>query len=320
MMISKHAFSTYTFLASLWVALTLLPACRPEMRADSESSAQIQTTSDSAPTYSATSAETIRFVAFGDMGTGGHIQYEVARAVERKCRQSGCDFAVTLGDNIYNNGVSSPEDPQFQEKFEQPYAALDFPFYMVPGNHDYRGNVEAQVAYTQRSTRWKMPARYYHFQAGPVTFIALDTNVPDQTQQHYLKQQLTAAQTPWKIAFGHHPRYTNSFYYNTQSAPLKTLLDSLCGQAQLYLSGHEHDKQHLKSRCGVSYLVVGTGGGVRPSNPGPDTLFSKASPGFAWFEVTPRRLYFEILDQQGKVEYRSSLLRSPAAEPPSPSL
>lgn len=257
------------------------------------------------PMYTqAQSPERVRFVAFGDMGTGADIQYRVAKAVAEKCQKSGCDFAVTVGDNIYNNGVTSVSDPQFQSKFEKPYANLPFRFYMTLGNHDYRGNVQAQVLYTQHSKKWYMPSRYYRFEAGPVSFFALDTNQPDAPQRSALQTWLKESKSPWKIAFGHHPRYTNSYYKNTQSPALKQLLDTLCDQGQLYLAGHEHDKQHLKARCGVEHLIVGTGGGNRPVlGKGPDTLFAAKTFGFAWVEATREYLRFEVLDTQGNVEY-----------------
>ncbi|PKL78219.1 MAG: hypothetical protein CVV27_03680 [Candidatus Melainabacteria bacterium HGW-Melainabacteria-1] len=251
----------------------------------------------------------VRFVAFGDFGTGASVQYQVAAAIKQKCEADGCDFAVTLGDNIYNDGVKSVTDPQFQSKFEKPFAQLPFRFYMSLGNHDYRGNVQAQVDYTQQSKKWTLPARYYVFDEGPVTFFALDTNLPEQKQIEFMQRNLAKAQTPWKIAFGHHPRFTNSAYKNTQSPALKKLLDLFCGQAQLYLAGHEHDKQHLKANCGIEHLIVGTGGGQRRVGTGPNTLYAGNSFGFAWIEASQQTLRFELLDTKGKVEYRYEIKR-----------
>lgn len=251
----------------------------------------------------------VRFVSFGDFGTGGTAQYLVAEAIEKKCKAAGCDFAVTLGDNIYNDGVKSVSDPQFLSKFEKPFARLPFNFYMSLGNHDYRGNVQAQVDYTRHSNKWKLPARYYVFDEGPVTFFALDTNKTDEAQLNFMKRQLAQSSAPWKIVFGHHPRVTNSFYKNTQSTALKQLIDQFCGKAQIYLSGHEHDKQHLKASCGTEYLIAGTGGGQRAVGRGPNTLYASNTFGFAWFEVTQKQLRFELLDIKGKVEYSYKISR-----------
>ena len=65
--------------------------------------------------------KTVRFIAIGDMGTGDDGQYKVAAALESVCAERGCDFAIGLGDNIYEAGVDSVSDIQFQTKFEDPY-------------------------------------------------------------------------------------------------------------------------------------------------------------------------------------------------------
>lgn len=248
--------------------------------------------------------QTVRFVAFGDFGTGADQQYKVAQAIEKKCAVAGCDFAITLGDNIYNDGVRDIHDPQFLSKFEKPYARLPFRFYMVLGNHDYRGNIQAEIDYTRLSKKWTLPARYYAFEEGPVSFFALDTNAPDAQQLSFMQSRLKQSSSPWKIPFGHHPRFTNSFYKNTQTPAQKQLIDSFCGQAQIYLSGHEHDKQHLKPVCGTEYLIMGTAAGNRPYGRDSNTLYANNTFGFAWFQVTEKSLYFQILDSNGKVEYQ----------------
>ena len=43
----------------------------------------------------------VRFIAVGDTGTGKEGQYQVANAIEKVCAAHGCDFALGLGDNIY---------------------------------------------------------------------------------------------------------------------------------------------------------------------------------------------------------------------------
>jgi hypothetical protein len=142
----------------------------------------------------------VRFIMVGDTGTGEHGQYVVAAALVEVCRKRGCQFAIHTGDNIYEHGPAGVDDPQFQDKFEKPYAKLDFPFFLVLGNHDQSGIIpgsgvhpergDYEVAYTARSTKWVMPKRYYLFGVpfasatdfaaqvpNPIVeFFAIDTN------------------------------------------------------------------------------------------------------------------------------------------------
>lgn len=121
----------------------------------------------------------VRFIAIGDSGTGKDGQYKVAAAMKEICQQRGCDFAIGLGDNIYESGVDGVNDIQFDLKFEDPYKELDFPFYMTLGNHDNswifggdgadndKGEIQVDYHYRtdRKSNKWQMPARMYQFDA-----------------------------------------------------------------------------------------------------------------------------------------------------------
>ena len=140
---------------------------------------------DSPPT------EAVRFFVVGDTGTGEEQQYAVAAMMKDVCDAEGCDFAVLLGDNIYEDGVDGVDDEQWQTKFELPYAELDFPFFAVLGNHDYGGNIlsvdipgagnewfkgPVEVEYAGVSDKWVMDDTHYTFTWGNVGFIMLDSN------------------------------------------------------------------------------------------------------------------------------------------------
>jgi predicted MPP superfamily phosphohydrolase len=113
-----------------------------------------------------TETDIIKFVAMGDTGHGNEAQYQVATTVKNKCAQDGCDFVLLLGDNIYNIGVDSVDDFQFDTKSELPYQHINLPFYLVPGNHDYGGTNSGigyefqksvyQIQYTEKSEKWNM--------------------------------------------------------------------------------------------------------------------------------------------------------------------
>jgi len=249
-------------------------------------------------------SEKIKFVAVGDAGTGGIYQYNVAKAMKNKCENNSCDFGLMLGDNIYEYGVSSVKDSQFITKFELPYKDLNFPFYMVLGNHDYLGNPNAQVEYTKKSNKWIMPSRAYSFSKGIVDFFAIDSNSLSLSQEKDLIKKLDNSKARWKIVFAHHPRYSNGLHGNASYFLGKVLDNALCNRADMYIAGHDHNKEHLKKVCGVEYLVVGSGGGsLRPVRQASNSLFAKSSYGFSWFEVDKNSLHFQFIDTDGKVEY-----------------
>src|SRR5687767_13049132 len=67
------------------------------------------------------SADSLTFLVFGDSGTGEPEQHKVASGMRRICEAEGCDFALGLGDNIYDEGVVSVRDAVLDDGFELPY-------------------------------------------------------------------------------------------------------------------------------------------------------------------------------------------------------
>lgn len=126
----------------------------------------------------------VRFVALGDIGTGGPGQRRVAEAVALRARAEPIDLLLTLGDNFYPTGVWSTDDPQWASTIEDVYAdpALRVEIRPTLGNHDHQGFPLAQVAYSRVSERWRMPAPYYSFSrtlrgGDEVAFFAIDTEM-----------------------------------------------------------------------------------------------------------------------------------------------
>lgn len=109
----------------------------------------------------------VRFIAIGDVGTGvsdedaDHKQLAVAKLMKQVCDLRGCDFVSVAGDNIYEAGVTAKDDPQFDDKFEQPYADLDLPFVMALGNHDNSGSALG-LGEGARNGRGDFQVDYHH--------------------------------------------------------------------------------------------------------------------------------------------------------------
>ncbi len=273
----------------------------------------------------------IKFVAIGDTGKGNDGQYQVASAIKNHCALAGCDFVLLLGDNIYNTGVESVDDEQFQTKFELPYQDINLPFFVVLGNHDYGGADSGvgyefaksvyQVRYTERSEKWNMPRHYYQFKKENIMFFALDTNAQlyglDNDQRKDVAPWLAAAQTTWKIAFGHHPYKSNGkhgnagFYDSFSGIPIangekvkKFAEEIWCGKVDLYISGHDHNRQWLNTDCAGTKLIVSGAGAstteLRGNNP---ALFQKATLGFLYVRIEGNTLTGQFIDVNGVIEF-----------------
>ncbi len=270
----------------------------------------------------------VRFVALGDAGVGGAGQRRVAEAMRAVCAERGCDFVLYLGDNIYQDGAEGADDPQFVEKFERPYEGLGLPFYVVFGNHDYgpwtlsRERAEAELAYAAGSEKWVMPAPYYRFRYGDVDFVALDTNALysgwalgwDDAQRDWLSRVLDGG-APRTVVFGHHPWRSNGRHGDAGSYEGVPLLGSwlerdfeelLCGRADLYLSGHDHNRQWLAPTCGVELVVSGAGAKTAPlvhRGPAPTLWEDDSRTGFAWFEIGGDTLSGTFYDASGRASF-----------------
>lgn len=265
----------------------------------------------------------LEFFAVGDAGTGGAGQQLVAEAMGRVATEDPISFVLFLGDNFYESGVSSVTDPQWKTKFEDMYSAksLQVPFYAVLGNHDYGLNPNAQVKYTRKSKRWKMPSHYYTFtrrvdDSTTIQFFCLDSYPIAQSsvdeikegkdkpesrlQRRWLERKLAASRARWKVVLGHHPIYSNGMHGNDPSmaAALEGLLEKY--NVDFYLAGHDHNLELLKPLNGVNYVVSGAGGKHRDVEWRDNTVFAATNLGFTMFRISHRQAILEFLNRDGK--------------------
>lgn len=233
-------------------------------------------------------AKNLNILIFGDWGTGTIIQHRVANSMQAVCKQEGCDLALLLGDNFYPDGVTNVSDPFFEERFEKPYSPLKIPFYVTAGNHDYHGNVDAQIEYTTKSKWWNFPSRSYDFNRENIQFVAIDTNQFDAQQAENLDKVLADTAHPWKIVFGHHPIYSNGIHGNSPEM-IEKLLPIICKHRAIYFAGHDHDMQLLKPDCDTRLVVSGAAAKLRPVGLSKRTLFARNEFGFTRLEVNARQ-------------------------------
>lgn len=247
----------------------------------------------------------VDFLFFGDSGKGNSDQFRVAKSMEKFCSTTKCDFVALLGDNVYPVGVKSVDDPQWGTKWWNAYKSLGLVFHAALGNHDYGGSIQAEIDYSKKNKYWYMPDRYYKFEKGEVEFFVLDTEKFDAKQADWLSEALDNSTANVKIAYGHHPIYSYGEHGHTRDL-IRDLLPILRGKVNLYLAGHDHDKQVLESPGDPPMLVVGTAAALRPVAKGSKTIFAASTLGFGHLSISPLDVKVRIVDVDLKTEFEKS--------------
>ncbi len=286
--------------------------------------------------FSAAQGQSVNFIAIGDWGREGqYLQKETAVEMGIYAEKNKTDFVITVGDNIYNTGVKGIDDPKWQTCFEQVYTSpsLEIPWYASLGNHDYYGNVQAQIDYSKISKRWQMPARYYNFEKRvddntTLLIVMIDSNPllmgyrgmkKDGTYDSFIDEinsqnpdwqlvwidsVLSNSTAKWKIVVGHHPVYTGGEHGNSKDLieKLEPLLEKY--KVDMYLAGHDHDMQYLKKEgSSVNYFVSGAGSKLRETGPMEYTKFCKSINGFLGVSVSGENIKASFVDYTGNDLY-----------------
>jgi len=249
--------------------------------------------------------ERTAFLAFGDAGMGNSVQMQVASAMVDFCRRNPCHFVTLLGDNIYPNGVSSPTDSQWKDKFERPYQDLEINFYPTLGNHDYFGNVEAQWEYSKINHKWKFPGRYYSFKECTADFFVIDAEQFDEEQALWLEESLATSRAKWKVVVGHRPIFSHGGHGGSEKLK-ENLLPLIKNKVDFYLSGHDHDLEYLSKDYRPEFIISGAAAEARSVGKGKSTLFSASSEGFAHIDLMTNRVTVQFIDKNGDVLFKHS--------------
>ncbi len=280
-----------------------------------------------APLPAAAAPPPAGFFLIGDWGRDGtHHQRAVAAAMATAATARDPRWIVSAGDNFYEDGVTGVTDPQWRRSFEAVYhqPSLQRPWPIVLGNHDYRGNVEAQIAYSARSARWQLPARHYlrHLPLGDGTaaamffldtspfirkYLGTTTRIAGQdpaAQLAWLRQSLAASSARWKIVIGHHPVFTARGGPGHDQPDLIAALAPVlrAGGVRAYLNGHDHTMQ-FTARDGTAFVTCGAGSKISPIGPARRPGFVASAHGFLAARFQPGGLRLAFIDSTGRERF-----------------
>jgi hypothetical protein len=279
----------------------------------------------------------LSFCVIGDWGRyGDYFQKAVASQLSSAVTGTGATFIISTGDNIYPVGVASENDPAWKYAYEDVYTsyALHIPWYVVLGNHDYKTNPDAEVAYSKISARWHMPARYFSIlknmgkdSGNTAEFFFIDTSPfqkeyyaePDYAshvagndtaeQVKWLISGLTNSTSKWKFVIGHHPLYSAGKRKGKTGDMIAVFRDIFEKyKVDAYFCGHEHQLEVDKEKGYHFYqFISGAGSESTAVTNAPYTLFTAQDHGFLAVGLTGKEMLIQYINADGKILYTNSL-------------
>ena len=279
--------------------------------------------------WAAVSSAQMRLLVANDLGRNGY--YEQKPIAERMGKMAGeldVEAVLALGDIHHFMGVESVNDPLWMTNYELIYShpELQIPWYPILGNHEYRGNTQAVLDYSNVSRRWQMPARYYSkvFEEDGATLrvVFIDTtplidkyhkdsldypSVPQQDakkQLAWLEEELSGAKEDWVVVVGHHPIYAHTTKSESERKDMQKRVDPILRRhnVDMYICGHIHNFQHIKPQgTSIDYVVNSAGSLARSKVEAIEgTVFASGEAGFSILSFTKDELCLDLINGKGK--------------------
>ncbi|GAB2296928.1 hypothetical protein Dimus_031030 [Dionaea muscipula] len=222
----------------------------------------------------------LSFLVIGDWGRKGyHNQSLVAAQMGIVGNEQNIDFVISTGDNFYEDGLIGVDDPAFKLSFTDIYTApsLQKQWYSVLGNHDYRGDVEAQLSSVlrEKDRRW-LCLRSFILHTDTTPFVDDYFRVPGEHSYDWrgitprkkyvstllkdVNSALEKSTATWKIVVGHHPIKSAGHHGITtelESSLLPILMDR---NVDFYLNGHDHCLQQITGMDSKTQFITSGAG------------------------------------------------------------
>ena len=256
----------------------------------------------------------LKFLAFGDFGTGEAPQFQLVRQMTALHERFKYELVITLGDNLY--GTQNART--FRAKIEIPYKPLidaGVKFRASLGNHDNAN----QTKYDLFGMNGE---HFYSFKAPKqnVRFFALESSNPSPAQMAWLEKELKSSTDEWKIAYFHHPLYSSARGHGS-TEPLRKVLEPLFVRynVSVVMTGHDHTYERTKPQQGIIHFVAGSAGKLRRGDLNRRSPFFEAGYdadlAFLACEIQGDNMYFQAISRTGAIVDSGVVIRRKEQRP-----
>ena len=284
------------------------------------------------PEQWATLKKDISFFLANDLGRNGYYdQKPIAELMGVMAEEIGLECVLAAGDVHHFDGVQSIHDPLWMTNYELIYSHPELMIDWLPtlGNHEYRGNTQAVMDYSDVSRRWEMPARYYtrvYEEEGTTVRIVIVDTTPLMSKYREENQKypeaclqdnekhlvcvdsvLNVAKEDWVMVVGHHPIYAETSKDESERLDMQNTLGKVLRKypkVAMYLCGHIHNFQHIRvPGSPIDYVVNSSASLSRKVKPIEGTRFCSPESGFSVIAADKNELCLHMIDKTGKVLY-----------------
>lgn len=268
-----------------------------------------------------------------DLGRNGYYEQKpIAKLMGEVAEAVGPDAFLALGDTHHCIGIGSVNDPLWLTNYELIYSHPDLQIEWCPvlGNHEYRGNAQAVIDYSDVSRRWCMPSRYYtrlfDHKGTRLKVVFIDTapiidgyhndsiGYPQaalqdvNAQLQWLDEELSREDNAdWTIVVGHHPVYAQTPKDAAEREDMQRKVDPILRKhkVDMYICGHIHNFQHIRKN-GIDYVVNTSGSLSRQDVSTIDgTVFVNGGEGFSILTANPSELTVSMIDKDGNIIHQA---------------
>jgi len=263
-----------------------------------------------------------KFAVVGDYG-GMHKESKI---VAKLVKSWGPEFIITTGDNSFPSEDIETIDENvgplysayiypYKGKYEQATIPYNRFFPCLGDNDFYPENAGPMCDYFNFPT----DRQYYDFVKGAVHFFALCSDekcpngiTPESEQMLWLKRKAQESQSPWKMAYFHHPVYSsgisfvnddNERIFSTKNSERK--IDAPFSQwgISAVLTGHQHIYERFNID-GIPHIINGLGGGQLDElhEESPESLIRfSGEHGGMFVEASDKELSFKFITISGRI-------------------
>ncbi len=244
--------------------------------------------------------------------------YELWGETLKNAWQANPDVRLGLfGGDMVENGADQKDWQAFLKNAEGVFSQI--PMMTVIGNHETSVYPKAYLDMMALPEESPLPEECYSFTYGGCHFLALNSCLfmeermaqADYTQTmrdvaRWIRQDLQADTSPWKIAVMHHPMYPaaeDDKIYKRIRSGWGGLLSQ--GHVDLLLCGHQHVYMRTEPLQGIVSVMVNSGEKksyyMDEERPLPSYVkaFQNGTPGYIRLDITAERMTLTAYEKEG---------------------